>query len=33
VEEHTLPRGRGGEKGDVDDLIYPTQPAPQPSDR
>jgi len=32
MDEKTLPR-RGGEKGDVDDLIFPGQAAPVPSER
>lgn len=33
VEEKTLPGQGGGEKGDVDDLIFSTSPTAVPSDR
>ena len=33
MDEKTLPVGRGGERGDVDDLIFPIQSAPIPSNR
>ena len=33
MEEKNLPIRAGGEKGDVDDLIFPIQSAPIPSGR
>ncbi len=33
VDDKTLPVDRGGEKGDVDDLIFSTQAGPAPSSR
>ncbi|WP_277613114.1 hypothetical protein [Vermiculatibacterium agrestimuris] len=33
VEEKTLPTRGGGEKGDVDDLIFSAPPTAVPSDR